>query len=160
MTALKQYYEKHFLVLEFVASVFAACIFTLFLEFYIGRANFFSSVDENRPNLYAAVADITGSLLGFVISAVSVLLVFGSQLRFLKDSGQLPVIFNVFFQSIIWLAIATAWAFVGLLADTTGTSRIWILYVMLWLMGLAAMRVYRCVWILKKITLLATMENS
>lgn len=159
MSRVRAFYDKNFLAVEFCISVAVLLTVVLPFELYFGRDVLFSSVDKNRAGLYGTAASVAGSLLGFVISAVSVILVFGQHLHFLKESGQYPTVFEIFFQSILWLAAATVWAFVGLLVDTAGSGRIWILYGMIWLGVLASLRVYRCVWILKQITMLA-IKNS
>lgn len=160
MTRARKFYEKHFLPMEFILSIVVAVAFAAAFELHFGRDGLFASIDKNRANVYGAVASVCGSLLGFVISAVSVILVFGQHLQFLKATGHYPTVFEVFFQTILWLAAATMWSFVGMVVDTAGSERIWVAYVMLWLSILVVLRVYRCVWLLKKITAVAAKDGS
>lgn len=160
MSRLIKFYERYFLPIELVLSIVLAVAFAAAFEFYFGRDVLFASVDKNRANVYGAVASVCGSLLGFVISAVSVILVFGQHLQFLKDTGHYSTLFDVFFQAILWLAAATVWSFVGLGVDTAGSGRIWVLYAMAWLCILVAFRVCRCVWLLKAITAVAAKDGQ
>jgi hypothetical protein len=115
-------------------------------------------VEKGRGDLYDSVASVAGSLLGFVTSAVSIILVFGQSLQVLEDSGHYTTIFDVFYQAIIWLAVTTVWSLIGLFMDTGDAVQFWALYGTIGFLLISSLRVFRCVWILKKVTTLAVKQ--
>ena len=155
MMRVQKFYDRYFLAVELCLSVMMFLAIIAPFELHFGRAALGEFVDKSRGGFYSSAASVAGSLLGFVISAVSIILVFGQHLSFLKASGHYSTIFDVFYQAIIWLAAATVWAFVGLFVDSGGNVQFWALYGMIWLLILSCFRVGRCVWILRRVTTLA-----
>src|SRR5262249_20667310 len=142
------------LPIEFLLSVCLVLAFVGIVEWVVGRSTFACVISGNRQAIYGSIASVAGSLLGFVITAVSVVLALAQerQMRVLRDSGRIHDVFDINFQAITWLGAATVWAFVGLVADTDKNPAFWATYVMMWLSILVFFRVIRCIWILKVIT--------
>ena len=84
MTALREHYERHFLIYELVASIAIVGAATVFIEVAWGREELFEVLDGGRQALYVAIASIAGSLLGFTVATVSIILAFAEtpRLRF------------------------------------------------------------------------------
>ena len=116
----------------------------------------------SRQALYTALASTGGSLLGFILTSVSVVMIFGQMPRFnlLRDKGRYNEAFGVYFQAIQWLAIATIWSILALLIDTDTAPKPVVTYVMLGLFILSSFRVYRCVWLLKVLVALAAQRPT
>jgi hypothetical protein len=159
---MKNWYKRHFLFAEFAASVAMAATAVCAIELLGGRQPLMDTLRGVRASVYSTIASLAGSLLGFVLAAVSIIMIFGQmpRMKLVKDSGQYVTIFNVYFQSILWLAVATMWAVVGLLLDTDAVPRRWITYAMLWLVILVIVRMYRCVWVLQEVTKIGALKTK
>lgn len=108
---------------------------------------------ENRATVYGTLASLLGSLLGFVITALSILLGFSDspRLEFLRGSKHYETLWRVFIKTIEALALATAVSLAGLFFDRESQPRSVIAYAVAWLLILTVFRVGRCVWILKRV---------
>jgi len=154
MSWFKAYYRRNFLFVDLLLAVVIGIAFFASAELFWGRDEMREFLKGSRQATYTAIASTGGSLLGFVLTAVSIVLIIGSSpaLQVVKDAGHLPTIYRIFFQTILWLAVATIWAFVGLLADTDTSPRALITYFMVFFFCLVGFRIYRCVWILREVT--------
>jgi hypothetical protein len=73
-------------------------------------------LDSQRGTVYGTLASIFGSLLGFVITTVSIVIAFATheRLAIVRASEHYPTLWKVFMSSIRVLGIATVVAFLGL----------------------------------------------
>lgn len=113
----------------------------------------------NRATLYGTVAQIAGSLLGFIITALSLMIAFIDEQRFrlLHQAGRYMQTMRLFFDAIAVLALLTVVALLGLLVDgDPATSRADVPAVFFLLIALSAAGTYRCVWALYQIVNLIT----
>ena len=154
ISPLTKWYERHFLAIEFLLALLVAGSFALYTEVWWGRPHLGSSLNGNRQAIYSTSASIAGSLLGFALAAVSIILAVGQMPRFrlLRESSQRHQIFAIFFQAIGWLAVTTAWSLACLVADKDQSPRPILLYVLVALGAVCAARIYRCVWVLRSVT--------
>lgn len=76
-------------------------------------------LDGNRAAVYGTLASIFGSLLGFVIAAIAIVLGYADsgRLTFLRDSKTIGQLWRVFSSNIWWLAGATLTSFLALIFD-------------------------------------------
>jgi hypothetical protein len=155
--SLRRRYETHFLWYELLFSAAATGIGVLIIEFVWGRDELFEVLDGARQALYIAIASIAGSLLGFTVATVSIILAFAEspRLRLVRESQHYETVYVVFFSAIKFLGITTGWALVALLWDRDSSPEVWVSYVALWTVVIAALRLYRCVWVLENVTRLA-----
>jgi hypothetical protein len=162
MSTIRKQYEKDFLRIEFVISVIIGIAIWLLVDNVVTRPSFNDFLIGTRQAIYSAVASTAGSLLGFVLATISIVMIFGEspRLGLLRTSKQYETVYSVFFQAVSWLGFATLWAFVGLVCDTDQRPHSEIALVMIFLVILVIFRVARCVWILKSITSLATSQNG
>jgi len=152
-SAVDLFLQRWFLAIDFCVSSGA---FLILLG--INACRPFVSVPAGmRSMLYSTTVSLCGSLLGFLISAVSIIIALASlpQFQILKDSGALPQLYQVYFQAIFWLGAATAWAFAAMLIDTDASPHPWVGWVQFWLLLVAAIRTYRSVRYLRKMTVAA-----
>jgi hypothetical protein len=140
--------------LEFGLAVLATALIVFLIECKWGREDFRDALDQNRQALYSTSASLAGSLLGFAIAAVSIILAVGQMPRFrlLRESAQRDTVFRVYFQAILWLAVTTVWALAALVADTDATPRPVFAYGLIGLALISALRLSRCVWVLRVVT--------
>jgi len=157
---LKEFYNKNFLIIEFFFSVIITFIIFKVDKFY--NFNLIEKMNQNFSVVTCTVASLAGSLIGFIITALTIIISFLALRRFkiLKESKQHFVIFNVYKQTIFCLTATTIWSLFILITDNKLFNAQYSPYVTIGLIFLCVFRLYRCVWILNKMTILATIENS
>lgn len=157
-------YKRRFLQVEFLASL----VVTVFIIGYI-RSNWTPEyvdlwIIENKGNLYSLIASIGGTLLGFVITGVSIIIAFSDskKLRLLTKSDQYQQIFKIYFSTIKYLAVTTVLSVIGLVIQNSnsvsinriviaGSWNIIVLYTLILVVTISIFRFYRCMWILQNI---------
>lgn len=157
-----QIWRVHFLCAEMVLSLFIAVLFALWSEYWSGMAVIDKTLDGNRAAVYGALASILGSLLGFVITAVSIVLGFSAseKLSVVRDSTHYPTLWQVYISAIRALAFATIACIVALVLDRDKQIVHWIMYFAVFGCILATARVARCVWVLENIIALVSQPSK
>ena len=148
---LKEKYERNFLLSDFITSFVIIAISICIILIYSDNFDFEYWLIQRCSDFYSILATISGTLLGFVITGVAILLAFPSSERLnqLRKSKHYKEIYKAYFSAIKFLAITLIFAFIGLLCNESYT--ILIFYFVLWLMIISFLRVWRCYWILKNI---------
>ena len=137
--------ERHFLGWEFALAVGAAGLFILWCELFDGLQTVQEWTSGNRTVIYATVASVGGVMLGFTITAVSVLIGYSEGARFtlLRRAGQLDTLWTIFFQAIWAFGASTLLALVGLVVNPSGLPDRIIMYVNILAFAVAVVRGYR-----------------
>lgn len=143
---------------EFVLAAATTVCFAAWYWYFGGASAASAVLRDNRGTLYGTTASIFGSLLGFVITATSVVIGFsGSErLAVVRDSGQFPMLGKTFRAVIRALAAATLTALVCLLLDRDNSPFRTLLILMFFTTTLALLRMARTIWILEQIIMLVT----
>src|SRR5947207_3431345 len=125
MSRASDFYHRHFLWIELVLAAVATFAFWGGTRLVSSQDLVTNLLTGNRHALYGGIVTLTGSLLGFVIAAVPIILGFAQmpRLKVVRDSTQYPEVFRLFFQAIYWLSLAAIGALVSLLTDTDATPR-------------------------------------
>lgn len=112
---------------------------------------------RNRPQVYGTLATIFGSLLGFIIVAVSVVKTTVQSERFqaLRAGRAYEQLWKVYFSSIRALATATVVSLVALIFDRPGNPERWLVVAVFGLGLYAAVRLARAVWALERVVKLS-----
>lgn len=155
---LSQWRKKHLLLAD--AMLAWTAIGTVILFLWLQGASLseqFSVLDGNRASAYGAIASICGSLLGFILTAVSVIAAFVQMPRFsiLKQSGQYRYLFTVYFNTIWCLAAGTVLSLTGLIFDKDASPVVVITILNLFTLALVSIRLWRCIRLMSKMTLIA-----
>lgn len=152
-SALKAWREKHLLLADTILTLSVIAGFTA-VSIYGGFTEDLShALDERRSALYTTIAAITGSLLGFVLTAISIIAAFLQLPRFtqLRKSRALPDLFKIYFRTAQVLAMTTIWSIFGLIVDTDA-SQLWcVTLTTASLAALAITFIYRCIWVLERV---------
>ena len=151
MIDIRGTYNRHFLDAELLLSG-VICLFFIYL---INRT--WSSetirgwIFANKREIYPLVATIAGTLLGFVITGVSIIIAFsGSEkLGLLRKSAHYMTVFTIYFSTMKFLALTTIVAVSGIVVDDKWAIRIF--YLLLWSVIVSSFRIWRCLWILENI---------
>ncbi len=141
-------YKRHFLLAELIISIFIILATVYVTGCLCPQRSLENWITSNRSTIYPLVATISGTLLGFVITGVSIILAFSEsdKLRLLKRSKQYRTIFTIYFSAIKYLALATVVAIVGLAVNDNLVTLMF--YLLLWSILISALRIWRCLWIL------------
>jgi hypothetical protein len=99
-----------------------------------------------------------GSLLGFSITAVSIVLGYAAseKLLIVRKSKHYQDLWNVFKSAIRVLALATVVALLGLIFDKNDQPLNFLVYSNVFTVILSSFRVARCVWVLENIIMIVT----
>jgi len=151
MSNMEKFYKKHFLLAELLLSMIFTVLVLIIIQRLWSPETLEKWINTNKEDIYPLVATIGGTLLGFVITGVSIILAFSEseKLRLLKRSKQYKTIFTIYFSTIKYLAITTVVAIIGIVINDN--LAILIFYLLLWLVVISSLRIWRCIWILESI---------
>jgi hypothetical protein len=153
MNAFRDWYGRHFLGMELSIATALSFAFCLWCEGFGGGTQLEAVLGTNRGAIYGTLASMLGTLLGFAITAISILLTMwpADTLQVLRDSGQGKTMWRTFTSCTRWLSAATALAVCALLFDTAGAPKYWLVYLGLWPMIVSVLRLVRTLWILEQV---------
>ena len=132
-------------------------ILTLLLAVWMFSYDGVSHVREfmrgNRTNIYGTTAGITGALLGFSLTGMSIVLSFTSspRLTLLRDSQHYPTLWRTFAQATRYLGGLTVTALVCLAWDRESAQLPWFVIPFSLFVGLSMVRLLRVIWIIERI---------
>jgi hypothetical protein len=162
MTLLIRWWRVHFLLAELCLAVALATLFALWASRFGGAGVVATTLKGNRAAIYGALASIFGSLLGFTLAAVSIVLGYAAEgrLGLLRDSKHYATLWRVFVSSMRALAAASVAALVGLIVDRDAAPVPLILYVCVGTTALAIFRIARCLWVFEQVIELVTATSK
>jgi hypothetical protein len=162
MKRLVNWWKVNFLFAEFWLSVVVAVAFTLWATVGGGSAHIDTLLKGSKGTVYATLASIFGSLLGFTITAVSIVLSFSAneKLGLVRNSAHYPTIWRTFIASIRALGVATLASLVGLVLDRDNSPIHLVLYVAVWATTWAVLRLARTVWVFENVISIVTMPSK
>lgn len=148
-----RWWKRHFIGAEFVLALSLAGAFAVWAERTHRAPELFQLLEGNRGALYGTLASVSGALLGFVITALSIVLSFSSdgRLALLRNSPHYGTLWRTFTAATWALATSTVVALAALVFDRDKSPSYWLTYAVLAGALLAAFRMARCVWILEKV---------
>jgi len=159
---LPKWWRVHFLRVEMFLSILLTLIFVAVSEYGLMPQEIVSALSGSRSALYATLASIFGSLLGFSITAASVVVTIkdAPRLRIVRESRHHTTLWSVFFSTIRTVGMATVIALAGLLFDQVTSPKPWLFYLMLFAFIHSCLRITRTVWVLEHVVSLASSGNS
>jgi hypothetical protein len=147
-----QFWKKHFLLCELILALLITAAFGWWY-LHDGKNYTYDLLKDNRQNIYGVAASIYGSLLGFAITAASIVIGFinSPRLRVVRNSPHYPTIWKVFFSTIKVLGLATIFSFLALIFDknTHPINAIFIAFFYTTILSL--FRILRSIWVLENI---------
>jgi hypothetical protein len=153
---IRRWWEREFLRRERTASLALATVFALWLYLYGGDATTDRLLSGERTALYGALAAILGALLGFIITAFSIIIGFSQDGRFdvVFRSRHAPDLWAIFTSAIRAHAVATIAALIALVTDTETHHRQWPIVFLVGALILALFRLARVVWVIERMVAL------
>ena len=157
---LVRWWEAHFSIMEFLLSILIGLSFALWSEFIDERRFLLSISADARLSIYGTMASLFGSLLGFNITAVSIVLGYSAsdKLAVVRQSERYKDLWDVFKSAIRVLGVATVVSLVSLFIDKEVAPNLFVLYFTAFISVLSLFRVARCIWVLEKIIFLVTKD--
>ena len=160
---MKKKYQQHFLLGDFIVVTILMVIFIVFFESTSLGSHFEYQLNGFRKDFYVLAASIGATMLGFALTAISVILVWlpGSRFRIIREGGHGLTIFQIFSSSIKWLGFLTIVAIAGIFWDkdpspvTDSSPTMFITYLTIWLAVIVIAKLCRCLWILKRMANIA-----
>jgi hypothetical protein len=146
------FYKRHFLVIELFLAVFATFIIFIIFSRVFTEDQIHCLILIADKQIYSIIALGAITLLGFIITGVSILITFTEteKLKLLKGSKQYKTLFDIYFSTIKFLAITTILSVMGILIQDPTKSKI-LFYLILLGVLISAIRIWRCVWVLEQI---------
>lgn len=158
MPRVGAFWKKHFLFAEFILAVLLTVAFTVWYCAFDGARPAAALLQGNRATFYGTTASILGSLLGFVITATSIVLGFSTSDRLVvvRESAAYPMLWNTFSDTIRTLAFATIVSLACLLFDRDSAPTSWLAIPLVFSLLLSLFRMRRTIWVLEQIIALVT----
>jgi hypothetical protein len=114
---LRDFWRLHFLVLEPVMGLVVTALLGVYVH-WVGMTHVFQHF-HNRAAVYGALATISGSLLGFVIAAFSILVTVSesAKLTIVRGSKHYPTLWRVFTNAMRLLSVGTVTCLLAMALD-------------------------------------------
>lgn len=158
MKCLINYLNKHLVLKDLIYSVIITLIFYYIVNEYEYQKIIINLFTGIRQQLYGTMTSFFGSLLGFIIAGLSILITMGDneKINVLKMSIYYKQIFKSFIYASLYLALATIISLIGLIIDKDTSPHLFYLYIFIWSLTISFISIIRCIWILDKIIQLKT----
>lgn len=155
-------YRRHFLKVDVVLCFLAAAALMLELEHESGPGVVHNILSMNRTALYGAFASVFGSLLGFSMAAIAIVLqsTQSPRMRTIRQSRFYPQLWETYRSSIRWLAAATAASLLALTIDRESSHSHLCTSIVAFAGMVAAERLGWSIWLLDQIVALTVSSSS
>jgi hypothetical protein len=159
---IKSFWEANFLSMELILATVATLVFVAWSELVDNRVFLSQIFADNRQVLYGALTALFGSMLGFIITATSIVLGYANneRLEIVRQSKHYSTLWDVFKSAIRVLAFSTIISLIGLVLDKDLSPINFILYINIFAAILAFLRIARCIWVLENIIAIVTKPRS
>jgi hypothetical protein len=156
MYSIRRLWNAHFLGFQLGLSILGGILFTTWIFWFGGSVVVDSILHENRSAVYGTLAQIFGSLLGFVITALSIIIGYSTneKFEFLRKSKHYPTLWKVLISTIKALSAATVVMVVGLVFDRDSSPQPLILCFCVFTTLLSLFRLRSCLWVLENVILI------
>lgn len=158
---LPSWWSSRFLTIELIIGAVLVVVFASWTSVFSGAVYVDKLMTGTRIGLYGTLAAIFGSLLGFVIATLAIVLGFGDSERLgvLRRSAKYPVLWQTLLSTTRWLALATIGAIAALVVDRDGAQNLGALDLCLLFSVVAALRLARSIWILQNVVAIVTSSS-
>ena len=153
MSRIRRLWDTHFLGLELVLSILGGILFTIWVFRFNGSVVVESILHGHRSAVYGALASICGSLLGFVITALSIIIGYSTneKFEFLRKSKHYSTLWKVLLSTIRSLSASTIIMVISLVFDRDGSPQYLIFCVCVFFILLSLFRLWNCIWVLDNV---------
>jgi hypothetical protein len=150
---MRHFYGSHFLLIELTGAVAVSCFVAAWGEAGGGWQTIAPLLQDNRAAIYSACASVAGSLLGFVIAALAIVLSSAGSRRLdpVRSADRLQTLFRVLTAATVVLGLATVVALTALLLDRDNLQRPLLAYLCFGTVLSSIVTLARTVWILESV---------
>lgn len=162
MNKFSEWWSRYFLTLELIASILIFLSFLIWGEFFSGKKALDQILGDNQNKIYENLTAVFGTLLGFVITAVSIVLGYtdNENLDVIRESDHYEDLWKVYKSAMRSLALATAAGLMGIIFENMEDIKYYLLYLNVLTVSLAIFRLGRSIWILENIISLITLPSN
>ena len=145
-----------------IASIGLAALAVIWLWLLDGTSQGLGLLENQRSIVYATAASMLGSLLGFSIAAIAIVVAFVGmpKLALIRQNVYFPQLLLCFSLAIRALAAATVVSLVCLLWDRDSSPQTWCLYLLAVTLPPVVIRFARAVWLLEKVVMLVAKPDA
>lgn len=158
MSRLVAFWKRNFLVLEALVAVALTAAFAVWYFLWEGSVSVEELLRDNKGNVYRTVATISASLLGFSITATSIIFALSShqRLELLRTSPRYSDLWSTLIQTILSLAGLSVTTIASLLVDKDSSPvpwpAAWMFVPFFFFVALSIARLLRTIWLLDRLT--------
>lgn len=158
MSEIRRFWDRYFLTMELLTSTLIALYVIIWGEFFRGNPVIDRILGNNLIGIYENLVAVFGTLLGFVITAVSIVLGYinNENLSILRQSARYEDLWKVYKSAMRSLAFATAAGLAGIIFEKAGDLKYILIYINVFTITLAVFRLGRSIWVLENIISLVT----
>jgi hypothetical protein len=162
MKRLLDWWSVHFLFAELVVALGAMLAFGAWQATPGGGRAAAATLADNRGAVYGALTSLFGTLLGFTLAAMAIVLGYASdnRLRLVRESQHYPTLWRVFIAATRAMALATGVALLALVLDRDRAPSPLILDLVVGATALATLRLARVMWVFERIIRLITERHA
>ena len=152
MKKLLQFFEKHFLLADTLKLTLICCLISIVLQ-KTGKQDFLNFVFDNKEQLYPLFFNTGITLLGFLMTGISIILIFlnDERLILLRESGHFKSILGIYINTILVTAVFTILGFLGLVLKSNDLLKKLSLVIEAVIL-IEAIRIWRCIWIIEEVS--------
>ncbi len=145
MFQISRLWRVHFLRFHLSLSILGCVAFSVWVFRFGGLRIVDPLLNGNRSAVYGTLAQISGTLLGFVITALSIIIGYSSSEKFdfLRKSRHYHTLWEVLLSTIKVLSITTVWMIIGLVVDRDKSPVDFIVCMSIFFILLSGCRLYK-----------------
>lgn len=145
---IKTFYWNNLKLSDMIIALIIVLIVKSFLDTYYLPEVLNDMILGNKDNIYIVIATIAGTLLGFIITSISIIIAFldSKKLDLIRDTDHVNDLFNIFFSAIKFLAVTTLIAIFGLISSYWTTI---VFYILLFVVIISILLIWACIWALE-----------
>jgi uncharacterized membrane protein YwzB len=162
MSQLRRFWNLHFLGCQLAISIVISIGFLIWVFWFNGSVAVGSILKGNRSAIYGTLAAIFGSLLGFVITALSIIVGYSTSERFdfLRKSKHYHTLWDILINTIRVLSVSTIVMVIGLIFDRDNSPQYLILCCGVFVAALSLFQLWNCLWVLERVIRIITVERQ
>jgi hypothetical protein len=162
MKRVHAFYNSNFLSIEFVICLLISALISIWGFKCNGNVIVETYLGNSRNSLYSTMATMFGSLLGFNITALSIVIGYTTddRMKLVRESASYQQLWDIFTSTIKFLAITTVLSIIGLFFDKESCHNYFIFYIMVFLTMVTCARLARSIWALEQIIKILTKKTN
>jgi hypothetical protein len=156
---MRRFWEKHFLGYELIVATIISALVAAWGTF-CGGTETLGGFLAGRQTVYATLAAMAATLLGFLIATITILqgVVASDGFQRLRESNQYPTLWRTFVLAMRGLALGTAAFLIGMILDRDDQPLWPLTYLCIWLVLVDGVLVARSVWILERLLTISSTD--